>query len=231
MIEVVGISFHNKNSIDYFSPNHLRLQPNVTVIVDTDQGLQFGWVRKSNFKISEKIVKKPLRSVVRISTKQDYQIYKKNVKDAKLAFEKCCNLVKKYHLNMDIIDANYTFDRSQLIFRFLSDNRVDFRNLARDLASFYRTRIELRQIGVRDQAKEIGGLGMCGKTVCCNQFLKTFESVSINMAKNQKLSLNQNKINGVCGRLLCCLRFEEQNYKDGQLICSDCPKKKEEKSE
>lgn len=223
MIEVVGVSLYNQSTIYYFSPNNLKLQKNVTVIVDTEQGLQFGWVRKENFKVSDKIIKNPLRKVIRISSRHDYQIYKKNIKDARLALEKCKSLISKHQLNMELIDAFYTFDRNQLVFRFLSDKRVDFRTLARDLASFYRTRIELRQVGVRDRAKEIGGIGICGKTVCCNQFLKSFDSVSINMAKNQKLSLNQNKINGVCGRLLCCLKFEDDNYKNGQF-CHDCPK-------
>ena len=152
------------------------------------------------------------KDVIRVATKTDYKKYLSNIKDAKKALVKCNELVDKYGLLMKIIDVNYTFDREQLIFRFLSDDRVDFRQLAKDLGSIYKTRIELRQVGIRDKAKEIGGIGPCGRKLCCNSFLTEFDSVSINMAKNQNLSLNPSKINGVCGRLLCCLKYENDIY-------------------
>jgi len=218
VVEVVGIVFDTENKLYYFSPNGLRLKQNLTVIVETERGLQFGKVEKLNFKIDEKKLLSPLKPVIRIATKQDYLAYKKNIVDAKKAFAKCKELVKKENLNMQVIDCAYTFDRNQLLFRFLSDTRIDFRNLAKELAALYKTRIELRQIGVRDKAKEIGGLGPCGRALCCSCFLNDFGSVSINMAKNQNISLNQNKINGSCGRLLCCLKYEDETYDE----CRKC---------
>ena len=218
MIEVVGISFEEKGRMYYFSPNNLKLKNNITVIVETDKGEQFGKVTKEAFSIEEKKLMSPLKNVVRIATKQDYYANKKNLKDAEEALKKCRDLAIKEHLNMQIIDAHYTFDRTQLVFRFLADARVDFRNLAKELASIYKTRIELRQVGVRDKAKEIGGIGPCGRPLCCSCFLNDFESVSINMAKNQNISLNQTKINGACGRLLCCLKYEDETYSE----CRKC---------
>lgn len=218
MIKVVGVSFDDKKQIYYFNPKNLDLRRNVTVIVETERGLQFGKVELPPFEIEEEKLTSPLKSVIRISTKKDYMAHKKNLKDAQLALKKCKSLIEKLNLDMQIIDASFTFDRSQLLFRFLSDNRVDFRQLAKELANCYRTRIELRQVGVRDKAKEIGGCGLCGRQLCCSRFGSDFTSVSINMAKNQNLSLNPNKINGVCGRLLCCLRYEDENYKE----CRKC---------
>lgn len=214
MIKVVGVSFALNKQIFYFNPNSLELKRNVTVIVETERGLQFGKVELPPFEIDEKILKSELKNVVRISTKKDYLEHKKNLKDSQEALVKCKNLVKKLDLDMQIMDASFTFDRSQLVFRFLSDSRVDFRKLARELANCYKTRIELRQVGVRDKAKEIGGCGLCGRQLCCSRFGSDFTSVSINMAKNQNISLNPNKINGVCGRLLCCLKYENDMYKD-----------------
>ena len=152
--------------------------------------------------------------VVRVCSKKDKEIHEKNIAEAKKALKKCKELVEKYELNMMILDANYTFDRGQLLFTFLSDNRVDFRTLAKDLANIYKTRIELRQVGVRDKAKEVGGYGSSGRELCCSKFLCDFDSVSINMAKNQNIALNPTKINGVCGRLLCCLKYEDECYKE-----------------
>ena len=154
------------------------------------------------------------KSVIRLATKADYKRYLTNLKDASRAVIGCNELVLKYNLDMRIIDACYTFDREQLIFRFVADDRVDFRQLAKELGSKFKTRIELRQVGIRDKAKEIGGIGPCGRKLCCNNFLTEFDSVSINMAKNQNLSLNPSKINGVCGRLLCCLKYENENYNE-----------------
>ena len=214
MIEVVGIVFKPKNKIYYFSPNGLKIKKGINVIVKTERGLQFGTVEMPNFEIEESKIKSSLSQVIRIASKKDYEKHVKNVNDAKKALKKCKDLVEEHNLNMMILDANYTFDRSQLLFTFIADNRVDFRKLAKDLANTYKTRIELRQVGVRDKAKEIGGYGSCGRELCCSKFLCDFDSVSINMAKNQNIALNPTKINGVCGRLLCCLKYEDECYKE-----------------
>lgn len=218
MYEVVGVSLKEKGKVYYFLPGKYKLRKKVTVIVETERGLQFGKVETDIMKISEDKIKGSLKKVVRISSKEDYYQHKKNIKDAKEALKNCRKIVAENNLNMQIIDASYTFDRNQLLFRFLSDNRVDFRELAKDLARIYKTRIELRQVGARDKAKEIGGCGMCGKKLCCSQFLEDLDSVSINMAKNQNISLNPSKINGVCGRLLCCLKYEDDCYTE----CRKC---------
>lgn len=216
MIDVVGIVFNNSKRVYYFLPNGNKLKKNVTVIVETEKGLEFGKVELENFKLSEEKIKHPLKKIIRIATKEDYYNNKKNEKDEKEALEFCRELVNKHKLNMMIIDAHYSFNREQLAFRFLSDSRIDFRLLAKDLASKYKTRIELRQIGARDKAKEIGGCGQCGQTLCCARFLTDLDSVSINMAKSQNIALNPSKINGVCGRLLCCLKYENETYQDCQ---------------
>ena len=213
MLEVVGISFEKKGHVYYFNPNKYKLKENITVIIETERGLQFGTVVIASSKISENQLKSPLKKVVRIATKEDYKQHKKNQKEAEEALKKCRKIVEKRKMNMQIIEANYTFDRDKLVFKFLADSRVDFRDLAKELASIYKVRIELRQIGVRDKAKEVGGYGPCGRPLCCSSFLKDLDTVSINMAKNQNISLNPTKINGVCGRLLCCLKYEDENYK------------------
>ena len=214
MNNAIGIAFKENGQVYYFDPNGYKLKKNVTVIVRTERGLQFGKVVTDLTTIDENKLNTPLKKVVRIASKEDYQNNQKNIKDAKQALLKCRKLVEKNNLNMQIIDASYTFDRDQLLFHFLSDSRIDFRDLVKDLATIYKTRIELRQVGARDKAKEIGGCGFCGKALCCSTFLKDLDSVSINMAKNQNLSLNPTKINGVCGRLLCCLRYEDECYKE-----------------
>lgn len=211
-MKVVGIRLNDETKIYFFDANGLDLNVSQTVIVETEKGLQYGEV--VNFVLEENVSSKvDYKKVIRKTTKADYKKHLSNLHDAKFALTKCRELADKYDLNMKIIDANYTFDREQLIFRFLADDRVDFRQLAKDLGSFFKTRIELRQVGIRDKAKEIGGIGPCGRLLCCNTFLTEFDSVSINMAKNQNLSLNPTKINGVCGRLLCCLKYENDNYK------------------
>ena len=212
MTEVVEVIFKDNGRAYYFDPKDYKLKKNVTVIVETDQGLQFGKVKEANVKIDPKTLKSPLKEVVRISSKDDYKKHRKNIKDAKEALNKCREIVEEENLPMNIIDATYTFDRDKLIFRFLADNRVDFRDLVKKIASIYKVRIELRQIGVRDKAKEVGGCGICGQKLCCQRFLKDLDTVSISQAKNQNLSLNPSKINGVCGRLLCCLKYEDNNY-------------------
>ncbi len=221
MVEVVGVSFKEKGRLYYFLPNNLNLKKNLTVIVQTEKGLQFGKLETDIVNFDEKRINTSLKKVVRIASKQDYDQHKSNVRDAKEALKKCRQIVDKKALKMQIIDATYTFDRDQLIFRFLADNRVDFRELAKELASIYKTRIELRQIGVRDKAKEVGGCGNCGRPFCCSNFLGDFAAVSINMAKTQNLALNPNNINGACGRLLCCLNYENECYKECQKDLPD----------
>jgi len=205
---IVGVKFNDKGKKYFFESGEISLKENITVIVETDKGLQFGTV----VSVGEEFDKKDLKKVVRKSTKRDYLQHLNNIKDAKEAINKCRELVSKLGLEMVIMDATYTFDRSQLIFRFIADERIDFRQLAKELGSMFKTRIELRQVGIRDKAKEIGGFGPCGRKMCCAQFLNEFDSVSINMAKNQNLALNPNKINGTCGRLMCCLKYEDENY-------------------
>ena len=208
---VVGIKLSENGKTYYFNSNGYNLNDGDSVIVETEKGLQYGIVVTT---VVDESVNKNIeyKNVIRIANKNDYKKHMKNICDADKALVKCNDLIEQYGLEMKIIDASYTFDREQLIFRFVSDSRVDFRQLAKDLGSIFKTRIELRQVGIRDKAKEIGGFGPCGRKLCCNNFLTEFDSVSINMAKNQNLSLNPTKINGVCGRLLCCLKYENDNY-------------------
>lgn len=210
---VVGVKLNDNGKVYYFDASDVNVNENATVIVETEKGLQYGTVARiiPENEINNDIEYKP---VIRLTTKADSKKHLNNLKDADKAIVKCNELIEQYGLDMKIIDASYTFDREQLIFRFLADDRVDFRQLAKDLGSIFRTRIELRQVGIRDKAKEIGGFGPCGRKLCCNNFLTEFDSVSINMAKNQNLSLNPTKINGVCGRLLCCLKYENDNYNE-----------------
>ena len=212
MQKIVGVSFNKKGRVYNFNANNFDLNIGDSVIVETEKGLQYGFVMTSIKNIDENEYNIPLKDVVRLSTKKDDQNYYKNNQDASRALNKARDIVVDLKLNMHILDASYTFDRKQLIFNFTSDERVDFRELAKRLASVYQTRIELRQIGVRDKAKEVGGLGPCGRMLCCNTFLNDLNSVTINMAKNQMLALNPTKINGSCGRLLCCLSYEDVIY-------------------
>lgn len=216
MKEVIGVSFDDKK-IYYFDPNGYKVRKNVTVIVETEHGQQFGTVKIPSKEIDEKNLKSPLKKIIRISSKRDFNQYKNNKREAIEAKEICQSLSDELNLNMKILDASFTFDRDKLIFRFLADGRIDFRELAKELARIYKVRIELRQIGVRDKAKEIGGYGPCGRKLCCNAYLKDLDTVTINMAKNQNLSLNPTKINGVCGRLMCCLKYEDECYKHCRL--------------
>lgn len=215
-MNIVEVFFEYNKSSSFFRNNGLRLKNNLTVLVNTARGIQFGKVINiiNDSNELDKFRELDLYDVIRISTKRDYLHYLENNKMSEEALLKCKDIVKDSGLNMTILDADYNFDRSQLLFRFVADERVDFRQLARDLGSMFRTRIELRQIGIRDKAREIGGIGPCGRLLCCTSFLKTFDSVTINMAKNQNVSLNPTKINGVCGRLLCCLKYENEIYFD-----------------
>ena len=195
MVKVIGISFFNANRLYYFSPGTTNVKIDDYVIVETERGLQFGKALTDVLDMPKEKVFLPLKDVIRVATNEDKK-----------------SLVIKEELDMKLFEASYTFDRKKLIFKFIADERVDFRELAKMLASKYKTRIELRQIGVRDKAKDIGGLGPCGRPLCCSEFLTNFNSVSINMAKNQGIALNPTKINGSCGRLLCCLGYEDDTY-------------------
>ena len=212
MKKVVGVSFEGSEKVYYFDNNKLTLAKDDYVIVETERGMQFGKVMIDPTEIDEKDLGKGLKPVIRKADKKDEKNYENIKKDANKALLEARKISEQLKLNMQIIDATYTFDKSQLLFHFLADARVDFRELAKRLASTYKTRIELRQIGVRDKAKMVGGLGPCGRFLCCSSFLTDFNSVSINMAKNQMLALNPTKINGICGRLLCCLSYEDDVY-------------------
>ena len=212
MEKVVGISFDNNKRIYFFNPNNLDVIEGKDVIVETERGLQYGHVVTSIMEKKKESLNLPLKRVIRIATKEDLKKYKSNIELAKKAMVECQKLIDKYGFNIKLMDASFTFDREQLMYHFLSEARIDFRSLVKDLAAIFKTRIELRQIGVRDKAKEIGGIGPCGRILCCSEYLSDFDSVSINMAKNQNLSLNPTKINGACGRLLCCLSYENEVY-------------------
>lgn len=211
-MKIVGVTFNKKEN--KYIVNDLELSVGDFVVVDTDRGNQIGKVTSGIIEIDEKEKTAPNFFVVNLASSSDIKKDRKNKEDAKKALKKCRDLALKYELNMYIVDATYSLDKSQLFFRFLSDNRIDFRSLAKDLANIYKTRIELRQIGVRDRAKEVTGYGLCGRCLCCSKFMNDFDSVSINMAKTQNIALNPTKINGVCGRLLCCLKYENECYKE-----------------
>ena len=211
MARYYGVNFKNDGKVYYFKSDDLICPINVNVIVETEKGLQFGKV-VSKIKSLENIDENKLKDIIRLTTKNDYNQYLKNLKDANDALEYAKKCIKDLNMYMVLIDASYTFDRKQLLFNFISDERVDFRELAKILASKYHTRIELRQVGARDKARNVGGIGVCGRELCCSKFLHSMQSVTINMAKNQNISLNPNKINGSCGRLLCCLNYEDDEY-------------------
>ncbi len=221
MNEVVCVKVQELDSFYYLLPNDLELHKGDIVIFDNDGVLLCGRVCKELYSEKSSNLNFPLGNVLRIATKNDLKQIQKNSEVAKKALSEARELSVSLNLDMNFVDSYYFFDKSQLLFYFLSDNRIDFRELAKKLASKYKTRIELRQIGVRDKAKRIGGVGPCGLFLCCNSFLTDFNSVSINMAKNQLLVLNPTKINGICGRLLCCLGFENDNYTE---LKNDLPK-------
>ncbi len=213
MKEIVGVMIDSEEKMAYYDTNQIHVKKNITVIVETEKGIEFGKIVTDPHPVDTSKLKERLKKIIRIASKKDYINYKNNKKRASEALRICKEIVRKKALDMNVIDAFYTFDKDQLLFHFTADNRVDFRDLARELASIYKTRIELRQIGVRDKAKKVCGFGVCGQKLCCSRFLNEFTSVSISMAKNQNLSLNPTKINGVCGRLLCCLKYEDDIYK------------------
>ena len=221
MIDVVVVSVKHTGNVYYLSPGDWNLKKGDAVVIETENGLQIGNVVKEKYKEKSENLVLPLNKIVRIATEADLNNSNENAEQAQkaLVYAKKCS--SELELDMNFVDAYYNLDKSQLVFSFVSDNRVDFRDLAKKLAQKYKTRIELRQIGVRDKAKRVGGLGPCGLFLCCNTFLTDFNSVSINMAKNQLLALNPSKINGVCGRLLCCLGYENDLYTD---LRKDLPK-------
>lgn len=211
-VEVIGIRFKKVGKVYYFAPNGIQASKGEYAIVDTARGLEFGEVFTPNKLVGESEIVPPLRSVIRIATAEDIQHNEENSAKEKEAFSICLKQIADHELDMKLVDAQYTFDNSKLLFYFTSAGRVDFRELVKDLAAVFRTRIELRQIGIRDEAKLIGGLGACGRPLCCATFLSDFVQVSIKMAKEQGLFLNSSKISGTCGRLMCCLRYEHETY-------------------
>ncbi len=214
MNDVIGINFESGNRIYYFEKNNLDVKKGDKLVVETERGLQFCTAVTDVIQIPNSKVVTPLRPILRIATKDDIKKAEDNRKVCEEALKKAKKISDELNLEMKFIDCSFTLDRNQLVFNFLADERVDFRELAKKLASQYKTRIELRQVGVRDKSKEIGGIGPCGRILCCATFLNDFNSVSINMAKNQNISLNPTKINGICGRLLCCLNYEDETYKE-----------------
>ncbi len=214
MVKVVGIRFRNAGKIYYFGPGKLQLKAGMHVIVETARGVEMGTVMTDPREVSEESVVQPLKPVIRIATEQDEKQAEKNRQKEKEAFKICLEKIAKHKLDMKLVEAEYTFDNNKLLFYFTADGRIDFRELVKDLAAVFRTRIELRQIGVRDETKIMGGYGICGRELCCHTFLSEFAPVSIKMAKEQNLSLNPTKISGVCGRLMCCLKNEEDTYEE-----------------
>ena len=212
MITVIGVRFRTAGKVYYFNPEEVSYKQGDHVIVETARGIEYGEVIINNKEINEKEVIHPLKNVIRKATDEDHQKVKDNRVKEKEAFFLCKQKILKHGLNMKLIDVEYTFDNNKILFYFTSDERVDFRELVKDLAAIFRTRIELRQIGVRDETKMCGGIGICGRKLCCNSFLSDFQPVSIKMAKDQSLSLNPIKISGICGRLMCCLKYEEEAY-------------------
>ena len=214
MIKVVGVRFKKAGKIYYFDPADMNIQKDTYVVVETARGIEFGECVIGIKEINENDIVAPLKSVLRIATEEDIDRHFKNKDKEKDAFNICLKKIQEHGLTMKLIDVEYTFDNNKVIFYFTADGRVDFRELVKDLATIFKTRIELRQIGVRDEAKMLGGLGPCGRPMCCSTFLGDFASVSIKMAKEQNLSLNPTKISGICGRLMCCLNYEQSTYED-----------------
>lgn len=217
-VEVIGVRFRETGKTYYFAPNGLSCSVGDRVIVETARGLEYGFVSCANKFVPQSETVPPLRAVLRMATEEDTAHYKDNLKLEKEAFAICVEKIREHRLDMKLIDVEYTFDNNKLMFYFSADGRVDFRDLVKSLASVFRTRIELRQIGIRDEAKLLGGLGVCGRPLCCASFLSDFVQVSIKMAKEQNLSLNSAKISGTCGRLMCCLRYEHEAYEEAIRI-------------
>ena len=214
MAEVIGVRFKEVGKVYYFDPNKLKLKQDAVVIVETSRGIECGRVAIANKEVPDEEIVHPLKKVIRVATKDDMHKLEENARKEKEALKICEQKVAEHGLEMKLVDVEYTFDNSKILFYFTADGRVDFRALVKDLASVFRTRIELRQIGVRDESKMLGGLGVCGRPFCCSSFLGEFHPVSIKMAKEQGLSLSPTKISGTCGRLMCCLKYEQEAYSD-----------------
>ena len=213
-VEVIGVRFRQTGKIYYIDPNGMKIEQNENVIVETARGLEYGQVVSGNKFVPNTEIVPPLRKALRKATKADDTHHEENNKKEKEAFDICLQKIEKHNLEMKLIEVEYTFDNNKLLFYFSAEGRVDFRELVKDLAAVFKTRIELRQIGIRDEAKMMGGLGVCGRPFCCKTFLNDFAQVSIKMAKEQNLSLNSTKISGTCGRLMCCLRYESDVYEE-----------------
>ena len=214
MKTIIGVRFRQAGKVYYFDPGDVTLERNQHVIVETAKGVEIGTVVLPNREMPEEKIVAPLKGIMRVATAKDEETERKNREKEKEAFKICLEKIAKHGLEMKLIDAEYTFDNNKLLFYFTADGRIDFRELVKDLASVFKTRIELRQIGVRDETKIVGGIGICGRALCCHTHLSEFVPVSIKMAKEQNLSLNPTKISGVCGRLMCCLNHEEETYED-----------------
>ena len=220
MIKVIGVRFRAAGKIYYFDPVGMEIKTGDNVIVETARGIEFGYVVLGSREVEEDKVIQPLKPVIRMATEEDRRIEARNKEKEKEAFAICLEKIRKRGLEMKLIDAEYTFDNNKVLFYFTADGRIDFRELGQDLAAVFKTRIELRQVGVRDETKILGGIGICGRPLCCHSYLSEFIPVSIKMAKEQNLSLNPSKISGVCGRLMCCLKNEEETY---QVLNSKLP--------
>ena len=214
MTKIVGVRFRQAGKVYYFSPGKFYIKKGEKVIVETARGVEFGSVVSGVREVPDEEITQPLKSVIRIATEEDKKTEEKNREKEKEAFDICQEKIRKHELDMKLINAEYTFDGNKVLFYFTADGRIDFRDLVKDLAAVFRTRIELRQIGVRDETKIRGGIGICGRPLCCSTYLSEFAPVSIKMAKEQNLSLNPTKISGVCGRLMCCLTNEEETYEE-----------------
>ena len=212
MVKIIGVRFRNVGKIYYFNPKNFQIKTGDAVIVETARGVEFGRVVLGPKEVEDSKVVQPLKDVIRVATKKDQEKEENNRKKEKEAYEICLKKIQKHDLDMKLIDAEYTFDNNKVLFYFTADGRIDFRELVKDLAAVFKTRIELRQIGVRDETKILGGIGICGRPLCCHTYLSEFVPVSIKMAKEQNLSLNPTNIPGVCGRLMCCLKNEQETY-------------------
>ena len=214
MANIIGIRFRKPGKIYFFDPDGIEIEQGEHVIVETAMGKEYGEVAIANRNIPDNKLVKPLKKIIRVATNKDKKQYEENKEKEKEALKICEKKIKEHGLDMKLTDVEYKFDRSKLLFFFKADGRIDFRDLVKDLAAIFKTRIELRQIGVRDEVRELGGNGMCGRELCCCSFLGNFETVSIKMAKEQNISLNPSKISGNCGRLMCCLKYEQEVYEE-----------------
>jgi cell fate regulator YaaT (PSP1 superfamily) len=221
LYDVIGVRFKKAGKIYYFDPGEFSMDKNDGVIVETVRGVEYGKIVVERKQVDENDVVLPLKKVIRLADQKDRLLVDENQVAAQEAYDVCCEKIIEHRLDMKLVDVEYTFDRNKVIFYFTADGRVDFRELVKDLAAIFRTRIELRQIGVRDEAKMLGGIGPCGRMLCCSTFLGDFEPVSIKMAKDQNLSLNPTKISGLCGRLMCCLKYENDQYESAKEAMPD----------